>query len=60
MKYRTPGRMEARVSVVGLGTWQFGGERGKDFTHAAAADLAMVASGTGGALGRYGHRQQAL
>ena len=31
MKYRILGSTGLRVSVVGLGTWQFGGEWGKDF-----------------------------
>jgi aryl-alcohol dehydrogenase-like predicted oxidoreductase len=31
MKYRTLGSSGLRVSVVGLGTWQFGGEWGMDF-----------------------------
>ncbi len=31
MKYRRLGRTGMRVSVVGIGTWQFGGEWGKDF-----------------------------
>lgn len=31
MKYRTMGKTGLRVSVVGVGTWQFGGEWGKDF-----------------------------
>lgn len=32
MKYRRLGRTELKVSVVGIGTWQFGGEWGKPFT----------------------------
>jgi len=32
MLYRTLGRTGLKISVVGLGTWQFGGEWGKDFT----------------------------
>ncbi len=32
MKYRRLGHTELHISVVGLGTWQFGGEWGKDFS----------------------------
>ena len=32
MKYRTLGKANLRVSVIGIGTWQLGGEWGKDFT----------------------------
>ena len=32
MKYRTLGSTGLEVSVIGLGTWQFGGEWGIDFT----------------------------
>ena len=34
MKYRILGRTGLRVSVVGLGTWQLGGEWGRDFGQA--------------------------
>ena len=34
MKYRTLGRTNLKVSVVGVGTWQFGGEWGKSFAQA--------------------------
>src|SRR5918993_4771835 len=32
MQYRRLGSTRLRVSVVGMGTWQFGGEWGKDFS----------------------------
>ena len=32
MKYRILGSTNLRVSVIGVGTWQFGGEWGKEFT----------------------------
>ncbi len=34
MKYRMLGRTGLKVSVIGMGTWQFGGEWGKSFTQA--------------------------
>jgi aryl-alcohol dehydrogenase-like predicted oxidoreductase len=39
MRYRTLGKTNLRVSVVGIGTWQFGGEWGKDFTQDEVAAI---------------------
>lgn len=36
MQYRKLGRTGIDVSVIGIGTWQLGGEWGKDFTQAEA------------------------
>ena len=39
MKYRRLGKTSLRVSVVGLGAWQFGGAWGKDFTPGEVATI---------------------
>ncbi|MFF2480674.1 aldo/keto reductase [Paenibacillus sp. NPDC058071] len=36
MKYRTLGSTGLNVSVIGIGTWQFGGEWGKEYSQAEA------------------------
>ena len=36
MRYRIFGSTGLRVSVIGLGTWQFGGEWGRTFSQAEA------------------------
>src|SRR4051812_13907583 len=39
MKYRILGKTGLRVSVIGMGTWQFGGEWGMEFTQAQVTPL---------------------
>jgi aryl-alcohol dehydrogenase-like predicted oxidoreductase len=47
MHYRILGRTGLRVSVVGVGTWQFGGEWGQDFTQ-PEVDAILGAAHDGG------------
>lgn len=47
MHYRTLGRTGLKISVVGVGTWQFGGEWGKDFTQAEVDAILGTASDCG-------------
>ncbi len=47
MKYRRLGRTDMRVSVVGIGTWQFGGEWGKDFKQSEVDAMFAEASDLG-------------
>lgn len=47
MHYRTLGKTGLRVSVIGLGTWQLGGEWGRDFTQADADAILDAAAEAG-------------
>ena len=47
MRYRILGRTGLRVSVVGVGTWQFGGEWGRDFSQAEADAILDAAAECG-------------
>lgn len=47
MKYRRLGKSGLEVSVVGVGTYQFGGEWGKDFTQREADGILSAAEESG-------------
>jgi aryl-alcohol dehydrogenase-like predicted oxidoreductase len=47
MKYRRLGSTSLRVSVIGIGTWQLGGEWGKDFAQAEVDGILGRASELG-------------
>ena len=47
MRYRILGRTGLRVSVIGTGTWQFGGEWGRDFSQAEADAILDAAANCG-------------
>jgi aryl-alcohol dehydrogenase-like predicted oxidoreductase len=47
MRYRILGRTNLRVSVIGVGTWQLGGEWGRDFSQAEADAIFDTAAESG-------------
>lgn len=47
MQYRRLGKTELKVSVVGVGTWQFGGEWGHDYTQTEVDQVLSAAKEEG-------------
>lgn len=47
MQYRTLGRTGLKVSVIGVGTWQFGGEWGRAYTAGDAREILATAQAEG-------------
>jgi aryl-alcohol dehydrogenase-like predicted oxidoreductase len=47
MRYRTLGKTGLSLSVIGIGTWQYGGEWGKDFTVDEVRNILEVAADCG-------------
>jgi myo-inositol catabolism protein IolS len=47
MKYRSFSTQDIRVSVIGLGTWQFGGEWGQDYTQKEVDEVVDACRETG-------------
>ncbi len=47
MKYRKLGKSGLEVSVIGIGTWQLGGEWGKDYSQAEADEIMEAAREAG-------------
>ena len=47
MKYRRLGKTNLDISIVGIGTWQYGGEWGKDFTQHEVDSILEKAKETG-------------
>lgn len=47
MRFRKLGKTDLRVSVIGLGTYQFGGRWGKAFTQAEASEIIATAKDAG-------------